>query len=460
MCPENKLKISRILHAGYIFEHQKSTIAFDPIFENPFSRNCYAFPSVKFDLKKINDLKFDAVFISHFHDDHCSLESLNLLDRKTPIYLYCLFEEMAALIRQLGFEQVHSLRLDETIYIDSIKVTAIKALDFEVDSMFHIQAAGLNVLNVVDSLIDPQIIHDLSLTAPWDLVMWPFQTMLETDVLSPSRAQVLVDKIPSEWISQLALLKPKYLVASACQFQQESWSWYNHALFPISYREFKTSIEEALPSIEVCRLNPGVSIFLEKNSLNTQPTISPAPPLEWVHPIGEQNVDYDYRPHQKPPSTLELSRNFLALSRLQLQKVFAYCRVGLLERYQSLDRANDSFFWKKQIWQLSIFDHLGQPTIFQYQIEGTKIQLITEVSSSVSWTTEIPLAKFWAALFDGESLTSLYIRINDQVFSPEIEKELEFVDLLNDPLIRCLYTDQFGTYQKAQLVKILSRENR
>ena len=36
------LTISRILHAGYVFECDGSRIAFDTIFENPFSRNCHA----------------------------------------------------------------------------------------------------------------------------------------------------------------------------------------------------------------------------------------------------------------------------------------------------------------------------------------------------------------------------------------------------------------------------------
>ena len=79
------LKISRILHAGYVFECDGTLIAFDPIFENPFSRNCHAFPDVRFDHARIRGMRPDAVFISHFHDDHCSLESLDLLDRATPL---------------------------------------------------------------------------------------------------------------------------------------------------------------------------------------------------------------------------------------------------------------------------------------------------------------------------------------------------------------------------------------
>ena len=150
------LKISRILHAGYIFEYDEIKIAFDPIFENPFSQNCYAFPEVKFDLLQIKKLKLAAVFISHHHDDYCSLESLNLLDKSTPIYAYCEFEELFSLIRELGFNKVYKLEINRPVIIGSVEITPRRALDSDVDSIFHIKAGNLNVLNVVDSWIDSQ----------------------------------------------------------------------------------------------------------------------------------------------------------------------------------------------------------------------------------------------------------------------------------------------------------------
>jgi L-ascorbate metabolism protein UlaG (beta-lactamase superfamily) len=141
------LTISRILHAGYVFACEGTTIAFDTIFENPFSRNCHAFPDVRFDVEAIRRQRFDAVFISHFHDDHCSLDSLDLLDRATPLYIYCIFDELFDMVRQLGFAQVHQLRLNVPVAVGPITVTPREAMDVDVDSMFQVQAAGQNVLN-------------------------------------------------------------------------------------------------------------------------------------------------------------------------------------------------------------------------------------------------------------------------------------------------------------------------
>jgi hypothetical protein len=442
------LKISRILHAGYLFECDGVKIVFDPIFENPFSRNCHAFPDVRFDRDQIRKLRFDAVFISHFHDDHCSFESLDLIDRNTPLYMYCQFDEMFALLRELGFLDVRRLETDTGVGIGPFEIIPREALDSDVDSMFQIRAAGVNVLNVVDSWISPVALSLLAREAPWDMVLWPFQTMREIEVIAPSRAAAGPAELPVEWIDQLKTLNPRYVVPSSCQFLQEPWSWYNHAFFPITYELFQREVESALPDMRVVRLNPSVSVVLDRFSLK------PAPPLAWVVPVGEQDVDYEYDPDTKPPSTADIARHFSALDAAQTARVFDYCRSGLLEKYRGMELPEESYFEQPRIWRLSVYDHEGAGTHFHYRVEGDCIELLAGAQAPLAWTTEIPMAKFYAALELGESLTSMYMRINDAVFDPEIEEAIESADIVDDPLIRCLFNDAFGAYQAAQLRRL------
>jgi hypothetical protein len=430
-----KLKISRILHAGYVFKCDQTQIAFDPIFENPFSHNCYAFPSVQFDLDQIKQLKLDAVFISHFHDDHCSMESLVHLNRETPIYMYCVHEEMFELIRRLGFVHVYSLRLDQPVQIGAIEVIPRRALDVDVDSLFQIKAGGVNVLNVVDSWIDEETLEQLVNEKPWDVILWPFQTMREIEVIAPSQALALPATLPEEWISQLKKLNPRYVVPSSCQFKQESWSWYNQAFFPITYKQFQKEVEAALASVQIVRLNPSVSIELDSSSL----TFSSA--LSWIKPVGDQDVDYEFQPHLKPPPTSEIAQKFPALPEQQVKQVFDYCRVGLLEKFKSMEAPLDEYFEKPRDWTLSVYDHLGAVTNFYYHLNGNQIELLSRDPVSPLWTTEIPISKLYAGLELGESLTSMYVRINT----------ISDVDIVDDPLIRCLFNGAFGSYQKAQL---------
>jgi hypothetical protein len=446
------LKISRILHAGYVFECDGTLIAFDPIFENPFSRNCHAFPDVRFDHGQIRKLKFDAVFISHFHDDHCSLESLDFLDRATPVYLYCIFDQLFAMIKALGFRNVHSLHINSPISVGSFEIIPREALDSDVDSMFQIKAAGLNVLNVVDSWIDPGALELLAGDAPWDMVLWPFQTMREIEVLSPSRATAAPSELPAEWIDQLRIVNPRYVVPSSCQFLQEAWSWYNHAFFPITYRQFQQEVEAALPGAQVVRLNPSVSVILDDQTLQV------SAPLDWVVPVGAQDVDYQYDASAKPPRTADIAARFPPLTASQTERVLDYCQTGLLDKYREMELLPDSYFEKARIWRLSVYDHAGAATHFRYRLEGDTIERLADDEGLLGWTTEVPISKVYAALELGESLTSMYMRINDAVFDADTENDIESADIVDDPLIRCLYNDAVGAYQAAQLRRLQGRE--
>jgi L-ascorbate metabolism protein UlaG (beta-lactamase superfamily) len=445
------LTISRILHAGYVFECDGTRIAFDTIFENPFSRNCHAFPDVRFDEEAIRRQHFDAVFISHFHDDHCSLESLDLLDRATPLYIYCIFDELFEMVRQLGFTQVHQLRLNVPVPVGPFEVIPREAMDADVDSMFQVKAAGLNVLNVVDSWIDDTTLAQLVDEGPWDMVLWPFQTMREIEVLAPSRSLAAPPSLPEEWIPQLQALNPRYVVPSSCQFLQEPWSWYNRAFFPISYAQFTREVTAALPGAQVVRLDPGVSVLLDATSLR------PAPPLRWVLPVGRQDVDYAYEGNAAAPPTSDMARHFAPLTEAQRARVMEYCRLGVLEKYAEVEAdAASEYFDKARIWQLSVYDHAGEVVRFRYRLTPGAAAQPEHTDAPLGWTTEIPAAKLYAALELGESLTSMYMRINDTVFDADTERELLDADVVDDPLIRCLFSGSFGAYQAAQLRRLLA----
>jgi len=442
------LTVSRILHAGYVFGCEGTQIVFDPIFENPFSRNCHAFPDVRFDTVQIRAARVAAVFISHFHDDHCSMESLDLIDRATPIYLYCQFEALFAMLRALGFADVRALQTDVPVTVGPFTVIPREALDADVDSMFQIRAGGMNVLNVVDAWIAPVALAQLAQEGPWDMVLWPFQTMREVEVLSPARAEAGAAALPAEWLDQLRRLAPRFVVPSSCQFVQEPWSWYNQAFFPITYRQFHDEIGAALPGARVVRLNPGVAVQLGPDAL------SAAAPLPWVIPVGDQEVDYDFRPDVAVPSAGAIAARFAPLAPAQRAHVLAYCRHGLLEKYRAMELEEGGYFDQPRLWRLALHDHDQSCTVFWYRVEGDRIDAVPDSGALPGWRTDLPLQKLYGALEGGESLTSLYMRINDAALAPADEADLDGAELVDDPLIRCLYNDAFGAYQAAQLRRL------
>jgi hypothetical protein len=195
------------------------------------------------------------------------------------------------------------------------------------------------------------------------------------------------------------------------------------------------------------RLDPSVSVRLDAGALQ------PAPPLDWVIPVGDQDVDYVYEGNAAPPSTADIARRFGPLTPQQQARVMAYCRTGLPEKYGTTEASSD-YFERPRIWQLSVWDHAGQATRFRYRLEDGGAYP-DEGRAPLAWTTEIPAAKLYAALELGESLTSMYMRINDTVFDADVERELAQAEVVDDPLIRCLFGDTFGAYQAAQLRRLL-----
>ncbi|MCB0370904.1 MAG: MBL fold metallo-hydrolase [Bdellovibrionales bacterium] len=444
----NELIISRILHAGYLFEDSEDRILFDPIFENPFSVNCYAFPAIKFLTEKLSQQKFSAVFISHYHEDHCSFESLNFLDRNTPIYMFCIYTEMFELLKDLGFHNAHSLELNKEITIGNFKIKTLPALDRDVDCIFHINYLNLNILNVVDSWID-----DLTFTKSieqniWDLVLWPFQTMRELQVLSPMRQGSAIVEIPPEWIDQLSKMNIRILVPSSCQFKMEDWSWYNKSFFPISYQYFYEIIStiSSLKRTQVYRFEPGGRVKLSESSFEE---ISP---IDWIQVLDSKESDYEFIA-DNVPSSMEFIANHLAHpTEYELQKTLNFCNIEICKQWTNL--VPEDYFSKSRLWQLKLYGPNGTSFSFLYEIHASSIRMVFESELQVSWLTEIPLVKVYAALEAGESLTSIYIRINNTIFDSLTESELQNVDLLEDPLLRILYNGQFASYQKAQLKRI------
>lgn len=128
--------------------------------------------------------------------------------------------------------------------------------------------------------------------------------------------------------------------------------------------------------------------------------------------------------------------------------------MELLEKYRNMELEPGGYFDQPRVWRLSLFGQDGARRDFCYRTEGDCIERL-DAEAQPSWCTELPAVKLHAALELGESLTSLYLRINDMRFDAVTEEEIAHVDMTDDPLIRCLYNDVFGAYQAAQLKRLL-----
>ena len=127
---------------------------------------------------------------------------------------------------------------------------------------------------------------------------------------------------------------------------------------------------------------------------------------------------------------------------------------GIFEKFKSLGSSDEEYFRKTRRWKLSIFDHQGKSQDFFYLIKDDHLQWDSLQKDPVEWLTQVSAAKIYGALEQGESLTSMYMRINDTKFEDKIEQEIKWADVLQDPLVRCLFTGNTGAYQLAQLKRL------
>lgn len=444
------MKISRIFHAGYIFEADGVRILFDPILETPFSFNCYANPDVSIDLERFKLQGFDAVFISHFHDDHFSLESLQHLDSKVPIYIFCSGDLHEILLRELGFVNVKTIKVGDFIDLGGLRIRVWPALEVEVDSIFEILSKDTKVLHVVDSWMDWDTHKELVSKGPWDLILWPFQTLREIDCLSPRNAPEPDFEIPIEWQQQIGEFSYKYIVPSSCQFSFEPWSWMNKFFFPISYQSFSKTIKQISPNAVVQKMEPGEVFLLSSSGLSKGISLdfvkrkSASPEIAYGEVMDSKDI----------PSLQQISKHFPVLNFDQTAIVEQFLKEHIIHRYEANPSA-DAFFkctrpWLLRIhWESSRFDDL----YFEVNSHCVSIVEVDKVRE-VEWFTEIVAFKLWSALTQGESLSSLYIRINDTGDDVPKARTPDQADVLQDPLLRALFFDSELSYQRAQLRRI------
>jgi L-ascorbate metabolism protein UlaG (beta-lactamase superfamily) len=448
------VNISRVLHAGYIFETATSRILFDPIFESPFGRNCYSYPNIEFDHEYLKTLTFSAVFISHHHDDHCSLESLQYIHRQTPIYMYCLHPELFEWLRTLGFTNVIPLAFDRSLHIDEFTITPTRPLDEDVDCIFQIEVQGLKILNMVDAWMTPNTLRTVQTKSPWDLVLWPFQTFREIEILSPSRHNFYHNiEIPEEFIEPLKALRPRYVVPSSCQFRFEEFSWLNDVYFPISYNDFAGFIKNIIPESSLLRIEPGETYTLSSTSLLKTAS------LVWIHRKDTKNAEYGVNKNIAIPTLNDYAQHFTDESSDMRKAVSHFCNSEIIEKFSKLIINEDGYFSAPKVWLLTIYSFDGTTSDYYYQIHKNQLTRLAPTKFS-DWHTEIIDVRLYGALNHGESLSSLYMRINDKPETLVPDFDFASIDVLEDPLLHVLYTGRFGSYQKAQLDKLLSKQER
>jgi L-ascorbate metabolism protein UlaG (beta-lactamase superfamily) len=118
------LTLTFLGHQGWLVATPGTRVLLDPLLTEGFGHGALlgrVFPPRVLELDALGPI--DAVILSHEHDDHFDIPSLDRLDRAIPIYLSSRSSSAArAILAELGFARVLALEPDAELSIDELRV--------------------------------------------------------------------------------------------------------------------------------------------------------------------------------------------------------------------------------------------------------------------------------------------------------------------------------------------------
>lgn len=317
------LSVTFLGHQGWLFESGESRLLVDPLLTDAFGHGGELgriHPPRRLELARLPAVS--AVYISHEHEDHFNIPSLNRLDRRIPIYLSERTSRAAQVAtRELGF-QVELARAGQ-----SVELGALTVRWFAPDN-----AGGLNddEWDVLPFLVTDRERHgsffsliDVELQASFlkELAalgvrprLWTFAN--NSGNFDVTRLGRKVERslppdtfgLAAKWAEQIAQVRFALGMPEAFLVTGGGWSfsrpedaWLNHNHFVADNNRLVASLAPlCAPSAFTAPL-PGVRLHLEHGKLVRQddsPFLSPAPQSEWPARDfrGDVEVLEDYEP--------------------------------------------------------------------------------------------------------------------------------------------------------------------
>jgi len=288
-------------HQGWLIGTASTKVLLDPILTPEFSAVAGAgmkvFPPRRFDPAAAPAL--DAVIISHEHDDHFHLPSLNLISREVPLYLpanasWAMHRAAAA----MGF-QVRAMAGGETFTVGDLEVTAyspdfrdVTTDEWDVMNFFFrdLQGHGSMFTNVDVPIAEP-IMNALAKSSPkirtytnnfLDLGMF-------TNWLPRQGAEALLPDVVSLLQAQAARWgRPEVVLTCGGGWSHTGdLDWMNQACFPVDNERLAEALRVlgASPDLPVVGAVPGTRVELAYGKLKSVeegvPWLRPAPRQEW-----------------------------------------------------------------------------------------------------------------------------------------------------------------------------------
>ena len=181
--PDRDMRIINLGGATAILEHRGKRMLFDPWLDDGiFHGSWFHWPPVN---AQIGDLgRFDYVYISHIHEDHCSAGTVCHINRDAEIIIMDRQPNFVANFlrsHDFGFAKVHlvpprrGLQIADDLFVDMIEADPTNEMSYLIDSSIVIRWGDRVVLNANDCQPHEDSLHYLGARYPhFDLALLPY----------------------------------------------------------------------------------------------------------------------------------------------------------------------------------------------------------------------------------------------------------------------------------------------
>jgi UDP-MurNAc hydroxylase len=229
------MKFINLGGATAILEHRGKRMLFDPwLDEGIFHGSWFHWPPVSTQIKDLG--RFDYVYISHIHEDHCSAGTIRHQNRDAEIIIMDRRPNFVANFlksHDFNFAKVHlvpprkGIRLADDLFVDMIEADPTNEMAYLVDSSIVIRWGDYVVFNANDCQPHPDGVDYLRKTYPKiDLALLPYSggsgypscysNLSEVEKIS-EKERILERRIAG-FIENTKQINPRYVVPFADQY--------------------------------------------------------------------------------------------------------------------------------------------------------------------------------------------------------------------------------------------------
>jgi hypothetical protein len=317
-------------HQGWQFATARTRILVDPLLVEEFGHRGglgLVYPPRVLDMAAMAPV--DAIVLTHEHEDHFNIPSLNRVSRKVPIYVPELTSSaLKQILRDMQFT-VHTLRAGQTVEWSDLHLTVFAPDHVQHDEQDEWETTPFLVLDTSDgasffspvdvtvsALIESQLRHRGIVPGLWgyanNVMNMSFQER-------PARGGPATLPIVTRFFLEHARRPPPTIASLMCgggfSFTGRR-AWMNNLFFPLDSHRLFEGLQQLSPEQRFIAVEPGMQLVTDRSSIVST---SQAPFLRT--PPREQWPDRTYAPDLARPESAEPASGRTSLSSQELDEL-------------------------------------------------------------------------------------------------------------------------------------------